>query len=149
LYIDVETSSDPLIYGEFDNDFVRVNGTFEVTAGLMNPSSKELKTDFLAVDHKAILKRLVSLDITAWSYKDQLDAVHIGPVAEDFHNSFGYGSRSQIYTMDADGVAMAAIKALYEENLVQQRKLDRLDREITALKTLLAKHGVVDKTLPD
>ncbi|WP_415405721.1 tail fiber domain-containing protein [Sulfurovum sp. CS9] len=29
LYIDISTSSSPLIYGEFDNDLVRVNGTFE------------------------------------------------------------------------------------------------------------------------
>lgn len=32
LYIDVETSSDPLIYGEFDNDLVAINGRLESRA---------------------------------------------------------------------------------------------------------------------
>lgn len=31
LYIENSNSTSPLIYGEFDNDFVRVNGSFEVT----------------------------------------------------------------------------------------------------------------------
>lgn len=43
LYVNVGRSNDPLIYGEFDDNFVRINGTFEVTAGLTNPSSIDLK----------------------------------------------------------------------------------------------------------
>ncbi|MCB0689160.1 MAG: hypothetical protein KDC53_21630, partial [Saprospiraceae bacterium] len=50
LYIDIEETNAPLIYGEFDNDFVRINGTFEVTAGLTNPSSVYLKERFSPVD---------------------------------------------------------------------------------------------------
>lgn len=149
LYIDVETSSDPLIYGEFDNDFVRINGTFEVTAGLMNSSAKNLKTDFTTVEHKAILEKLVGLDISEWTYKDQPGTIHIGPVAEDFHTAFGYGSTSQIYTIDADGVTMAAIKAVHEENLRQHAKLDQLESEIAALKNLLKENGIAAKTAPD
>jgi hypothetical protein len=34
LYIENSNSSSPLIYGEFDNDIVRVNGTLEVTEGV-------------------------------------------------------------------------------------------------------------------
>ena len=149
LYIDVETSSDPLIYGEFDNDFVRVNGTFEVTAGLMNPSSKTLKTDFLPVNHHSILKKLAALNIEEWVYKDQPGTVHIGPVAEDFYARFGYGSSTEIYTIDADGIALAAIKALYEENVQQQKKLDQLENEIASLKKLLIKNGTLTATPPD
>jgi hypothetical protein len=33
LYIENSNSSNPLIYGEFDNDLVRVNGDFEATGG--------------------------------------------------------------------------------------------------------------------
>jgi hypothetical protein len=33
LYIENSNSSSPLIYGEFDNDLVRVNGDFEATGG--------------------------------------------------------------------------------------------------------------------
>ncbi len=137
LYIDVETSSDPLIYGEFDNDFVRVNGTFEVTAGLMNPSSIELKTNFNPVDHQAVMEKLAALHIMEWTYKGQPGVVHIGPVAEDFHSSFAYGTEAQIFTMDADGITMAAVKALHEENLRQQEQIERLESKIAELETLL------------
>mgnify|MGYP005992412703 CR=1 FL=1 len=34
LYIENSNSTTPLIYGEFDNDILRVNGSFEVTGGL-------------------------------------------------------------------------------------------------------------------
>ena len=34
LYIENSNSSSPLIYGEFDNDILRVNGTFEATEGI-------------------------------------------------------------------------------------------------------------------
>ncbi len=36
LYIDVNTTSDPLIYGEFDNDILRINGTLEVESNTVN-----------------------------------------------------------------------------------------------------------------
>jgi hypothetical protein len=34
LYIENSNSTTPLIYGEFDNDILRVNGSFEVTGGM-------------------------------------------------------------------------------------------------------------------
>jgi len=34
LYIENSNSTTPLIYGEFDNDILRVNGSFEVTGGV-------------------------------------------------------------------------------------------------------------------
>ena len=61
LYIDVDISTNngndtPLIYGEFDNDFVKINGTFEVTGGVNNSSSKTLKERFKKVSpHNKIL----------------------------------------------------------------------------------------------
>lgn len=39
LYINNESSNNPLIYGEFDNDLIRINGTFEVT--------EEINTDVI------------------------------------------------------------------------------------------------------
>ena len=38
---------------------------------------------------------------------------HIGPMAQDFHAAFGLGQNpSAIATVDADGVALAAIQGL-------------------------------------
>lgn len=121
LYIDVISNAttgndEPLIYGEFDNDFVRINGTFEVTAGLSIPSSVILKQDFIPVDKTEILAKVSSLSIQEWSYKKDPAIRHLGPTAEDFHEAFTVGQNAQsISTIDADGVALLAIQALKEE----------------------------------
>ena len=49
-----------------------------------------------------------------WSYNAQDAAIrHMGPTAQDFHAAFGLGEDPlRIGTMDADGVALAAVRAL-------------------------------------
>ena len=135
MYIDVtenETGSDlPLIYGEFDNDFVQINGTFEVTAGLTNPSSRTLKNQFISLDASTILAKLVALDIQQWTYKTRPDVKHVGPVAEEFYEAFGLGQGDQnISTIDADGIMMLAIQALHKENVELKKRLDKLENEV-------------------
>ena len=146
LYIDVEQNTDALIYGEFDTDFVRINGTFEVTAGLTNPSSRNLKSNFSRVDPQEILHKVAALDISEWQYKKRPSERHIGPAAEEFYAAFNYGvDDKHISTIDADGVALAAIKALYLEKVKQQRTIEKqqsaiqhLRRELEELKALVS-----------
>ncbi|MCP4204594.1 MAG: tail fiber domain-containing protein, partial [bacterium] len=39
-----------------------------------------------------MLARLTELEIFTWSYRDDPDdARHVGPVAEDFYQRFGFG----------------------------------------------------------
>lgn len=132
LYIDVEPSDDPLIYGEFDNDFVRINGTFEVTAGLANPSDVNLKTNFKKVNESKILDEITNIKIQQWTYKDRPDETHIGATAQDFYEAFGLGADDKhISTIDADGVALAAIQALKKQN-------DSLREEVNELKSIVS-----------
>ena len=145
LYIDSDTSpissignDDPLIYGEFDNDFVRINGTFEVTAGLTNPSSIKLKDQFAAVSSAFVLDKINELDIAEWSYKHDPDVRHIGPTAESFYEAFGLGTGGDnISTIDADGVSLIAIQALTQEIADQQEQLTKKDQEIKNLEERL------------
>ena len=138
LYIDVDPNTNgtngndnPLIYGEFDNDFVRINGTFEVTAGLTNPSSIKLKDQFAAVSSAFVLDKINELDIAEWSYKHDPDVRHIGPTAESFYEAFGLGTGGDnISTIDADGVSLIAIQALTQEIADQQEQLTQKDQEI-------------------
>jgi hypothetical protein len=76
-----------------------------------------------------VLRRLASVPISTWSYRSQKRSIrHIGPMAQDFHRAFGVGEdRRHISSVDADGVALAAIKGL-------SRKVERLQRKLTALK---------------
>lgn len=135
LYIDIEQSDDPLIYGEFDNDHVKINGTFEVTAGLTNPSSIHLKDIQKAVNSQSILDKVSQLELYSWTYKTRPDEIHIGPTAEDFYSIFGTGGdETKISTIDADGVALASIKALKIENEELRKMMAELQHQLNELK---------------
>jgi hypothetical protein len=114
------------------------------------PSDRNLKENFQAVDSVELLERLVTaVPITTWNYKAEDPAVrHLGPMAQDFHAAFGLGSDDKtIGSLDADGVALAAIQGLYElveekdarieslesENAAQQTQIDDLEARLAAL----------------
>jgi hypothetical protein len=63
---------------------------------------------------------------------------HIGPVAQDFHATFGLGHDERyIGTIDADGVALAAIQGLHQ--IVQEKdcEIDQLKSEVENLKIIV------------
>ena len=76
------------------------------------------------MDKQALLRRLARVPIERWSYKAQGSSiVHWGPTAQDFSRAFGLGEdKRHITTIDADGVALAAIQGLYRENQALKRK---------------------------
>jgi hypothetical protein len=79
-------------------------------------SDRRTKKDFAAVDQQDILEKVASLPLMSWSYATQPSSIrHIGPTAQDFKAIFGLGRDERyISTADADGVALAAIQALYQ-----------------------------------
>jgi trimeric autotransporter adhesin len=104
-----------------------------------NASSRVLKTDFAAIDPADVLDRLTRLDISTWAYRGSSEGRHLGPVAEEFREMFGLGSDgTSISTVDASGVALAAIQglntkleaenaALKSESAALRARLDRLE----------------------
>jgi len=96
------------------------------------PSDRAIKQDFDTVDTREILGRLVAMPVSSWSYSFQDPSVrHIGPMAQDFSAAFGVGdSDRKIDMVDANGVSIAAIQALY--GMVQER-----DAQIAAMRTEL------------
>jgi hypothetical protein len=92
-----------------------------------------VKAKVAPVDETTILSLLTELPISTWSYVGQDPSVtHIGPMAQDFHAAFGVGEDDRyISTVDADGVALAAIQALYR--LVQEK-----DAQIAALEARMS-----------
>ncbi len=93
--------------------------TGSVTATAFNVSSdKNLKENFSTVDRTSVLDRLASLPISTWNFKDgDGKATHMGPMAQDFYRAFGLGvDDKHISTLDADGVAFAAIQELNSRN---------------------------------
>jgi hypothetical protein len=103
----------------------------------INASDRNLKQDFAPVDPLAVLEKVVSLPIETWSYTEQPLQRHLGPVAQDFHDAFGLGQDdTSIATVDADGVALAAIQGL---NRKLERENAELRSELAELKRLMTK----------
>ena len=104
-----------------------------LASGTITPNSdRNAKTEFEPVDTAAILKRVAALPIQQWRFKAEEAGVrHVGPMAQDFHSAFGLGAvPTAISTVDADGVALAAIQGL-------NQKLEQKETEITELKARL------------
>lgn len=99
-----------------------------------NSSSRSLKQGFSAVDVGKVLQGVLSLPLLRWEYTGSAEGEHLGPMAEDFRAAFGLGGDDRhISTVDADGVALAAIQALARENQRLRTELDDLGKRLRAL----------------
>ena len=98
-----------------------------------NASSRTYKENFTAVNGLDVLSRLIALPIMTWDYIGSSEGSHMGPVAEDFKASFGLaGDGKSISTVDADGIALAAIQGLNakleSENAALRSQLESIQR---------------------
>jgi hypothetical protein len=109
-----------------------VAGGLYVNGAFVSSSDRNAKENLEPVDTLAALEKVVALPLSEWSYKADTGARHIGPMAQDFRAAFGLGHDDKgIATVDADGVALAAIQGLHQ--LLKQK-----DGEVEALKKSLA-----------
>jgi hypothetical protein len=80
-------------------------------------SDRAMKTGVIALDESAILAKVAALPVSEWSYISERGVRHIGPMAQDFYAAFKVGEDDRhITTIDEDGVALAAVKAVHAEN---------------------------------
>jgi len=97
-------------------------------------SDREVKEAFEVVDSPAVLAAVARLPIERWSYKGETIR-HLGPMAQDFAAAFGLGADDRhIFTLDAAGVALAAIQGLHALVQTQEARLEALERELTVLR---------------
>lgn len=111
-------------------------------------SDKNLKENFEPVDQTAVLEALMEVPISTWNYIAQDESIrHIGPMAQDFYAAFGVGENDiTITTVDADGVALAAIQGLYTENQDLRAQVDDLEARLSALEEALDNEQVTHNT---
>lgn len=114
--------------GEDKNDAITVDpdGSWRAWGGW---SDRNMKENFAHVDSQEVLTKVANLPITTWNYKQQNSEIrHMGPMAQDFAAAFEVGeSDRMINPIDANGVAFAAIQALYQQ--LQER-----DAQIRAMR---------------
>ena len=100
-------------------------------------SDRAGKHEFEAVDPEEVLRKVAAMPVSTWQWKSEPGSIrHMGPMAQDFHAAFGLGpSDRRIVTIDADGVALAAIQGL---NAKLEAGLSAKSLEIAELKAELA-----------
>jgi hypothetical protein len=103
-------------------------------------SDRNAKTNVASVNPRDILDRVARLPIGTWNYRSQDETVrHIGPMAQDFRESFGLGEDDRhISAVDADGVALAAIQGLNQRLEEQCTEIARKDGQVTDLQKRVA-----------
>lgn len=138
-----------------DNSFVaRASGgvvfysSADLTAGVQLPagsgswatlSDRAAKENVQPVDTRAVLEKLCAVPLATWNYRSQDQAVrHLGPMAQDFQAAFGLGDDDKrIATVDADGVALAAIQGLNGILKEKQAEIESLKCRLERLEKLL------------
>src|SRR4029079_7458825 len=98
-------------------------------------SDRNQKKNIAPVDAQLILDKVARLPISPWTYNEEPSAVrHLGPMAQDFHASFGLGGDDRTYnSVDAHGVALAALQSLEHVVKQQEQRIEKLERENRAL----------------
>ena len=111
---------------------IKNNGNATLAGTLTENSDINAKQNIKALDQRAILDKVMSLEISEWRYKDDPESKHIGPMAQDFYQAFELGHTDKgISTLDSSGVALVAIQALKDQF---QDALQLKDEQIAALK---------------
>jgi hypothetical protein len=115
-------------------------------------SDENRKTDFRDLDGEQVLGKLAALPVREWRYTTQDAGIrHVGPTAQDFRAAFGLGeSDVRIGSVDADGIALAGVKALDARtratNGALARQNELLTREVADLRARLARlEDLLDK----
>jgi hypothetical protein len=121
----------------FTSNRLQVAGMIGATA-FNTVSDRAAKQDFTPVDARAVLAKVAALPIAEWNFKEFPGARHLGPMAQDFHAAFGLGhDEKSIATVDADGVALAAIQGLNEKLEEKERRIEALERTLVELKQMV------------
>lgn len=128
-----DTSDSVAEFFLFQNGDARFDG--EVDARAFNTISSATKKErIMPVDGGVILAKLEELPITEWSYRNEPEDRHVGPMAEDFYAIFGLGPDNRhINSTDLAGLALAAAKALDMENDILRRENSELRERVNRL----------------
>lgn len=155
---ETDSHNGAVVFGDSSTERIRADSDdsayfqMPVTAqSFDNESSRANKQGFEPVNPDSVLDGVDSLDVSRWRYARNDDSTHMGPTAEEFHETFGLGDDTTISTVDADGVALAAIQALSnrlderddriaeleEANERKEARIDDLESRLSALEEQL------------
>ncbi len=107
---------------------------------LLNTSDRNVKSLIQSINPQAILAKVATLPISQWMYTaDAKRSWHLGPMAQDFRAAFGLGQDDKtIATVDAGGVALAAIQGLHQLVKDKDAKIGALEKANALMQKKLA-----------
>jgi len=109
--------------GGVDNSMLLNSSGLSVRGTFVSSSDRNEKEHFQPVSPQEVLEKVAALPISRWNYKFAPGDEHIGPMAQDFYAAFQAGADDKhIATVDADGVALAAIQGLNQK--VEEQRLE-------------------------
>ncbi|MEO8672002.1 MAG: tail fiber domain-containing protein [Tahibacter sp.] len=125
--------------GQSDRFVVDSSGNVTARGNIYQLSSRTSKENFSRNNHKMILAKLEKLEIPSWNYRGSpTDDRHLGPVAEDFHDSFGLGKDGRfVATGDVAGIALLSAQALQAELRERDTRIADLEARLAALESRL------------
>jgi hypothetical protein len=119
-------------------ELMRIDGFGILTiAGVLSQGSdRESKEAIETLDGEAVLEKVLALPIYEWNYiRDPQKARHIGPMAQDFHATFGLGnSETSLSPSDVSGVTVVAVQALHEKVAAQEAEIESLRQTVAELR---------------
>lgn len=124
---EIRRGNNDVVFSVDESGNVKLNGT------TIHSSDRNKKTNFQAVATADILTKLCAIPIQKWNYKDGT-MTHIGPMAQDFYAAYKIGLDDKtICAVDADGILMAAVQALANENQILKRQLLGLEQKMNRI----------------
>ncbi|WP_435158402.1 tail fiber domain-containing protein [Haladaptatus sp. DFWS20] len=93
-------------------------------------SAQAEKQEIMPVDPSTVLDAVTDLQVNTWEFKNTDDGRHMGPMAAEFNAAFDLGSDEEtIASVDADGVALAAIQGLAHQLDEKDERTDTLEAD--------------------
>ena len=114
------------------------SGDVLIQGTLTDSSDVNLKENFQNIDGQNILSKIISLPISTWNYKKNLNKTrHIGAMAQDFYAAFKFGpDERHIAPKDAAFVAMVGVQELQKELNKKNEEIKKLKERLERLETL-------------
>ncbi len=127
--------------GSAVNFDLATNGDLTLAGTLTQGSSRTIKDVVASVSAQQVLDQVAELPLARWTYKQDEDrSVHMGPMAEDFYETFGLGSDAQhIAPADLAAVALAAVKGLQAEVEQRDARIEQLEQRLLQIEARLEK----------
>ncbi len=128
LYIDNSSTSTPLIYGEFDNNLVVINGLLSIA------SSREYKEKIDQLKVEKAIETLQNLNPVEFSYKATPSERHAGFISEEVPESLTSRDRKAVSPMDIVAVLTKVVQELKAKNESLENRLLAIERMVIAPK---------------